>query len=94
MPVYLGYTVLIKHQVRDNWYRILYSTYCLANAFWVLVIRAAFTNRFAYLSWFMYGIVVAYPLIMMRVWDDQDRRTAIILLAFVGFTVIMNTLYW
>ena len=94
MPVYLGYTVLIKHQVRDNWYRILYSTYCLANAFWVLVIRAAFTSRFAYLSWFMYGIVVAYPLIMMRVWDDQDRRTAIILLAFVGFTVIMNTLYW
>ena len=94
MPVVMGYVVLVRRGMRENWYRVLFCTYCMANAFWVLVIRAAFTNRFAYLSWFMYPLVIADPLLMMRVWPDQDRRTAQILLAYVGFTIIMNTLYW
>ena len=94
MPVLLGYNVLIKRGMRENWYRVLFNTYCMANAFWVLVIRAAFSNRFAYLSWFLYPAIIAYPLIMMHVWDDQDRKTAQILLAYVGFTIIMNTFYW
>ncbi|MDE6137045.1 MAG: EpsG family protein [Muribaculaceae bacterium] len=94
MPILLGYYVLIVRGMKENWYRVLFNTYCIANAFWVLVIRAAFSNRFAYLSWFLYPAVIVYPLIMMRVWDDQDRKTAQILLAYVGFTIIMNTLYW
>lgn len=94
MPIVLGYVVLIMKGVRENWYRVLFNTYCMANAFWVLVIRAAFTNRFAYLSWFMYPIVIAYPLIMMRVWPDQDRKTALILAAYAGFTLAMNVFYW
>ncbi|MDE6110059.1 MAG: EpsG family protein [Muribaculaceae bacterium] len=93
-PILMGYVVLIKKNLVDNWYRVIFVTYCLANAFWVLVIRMAFTNRFAYLSWFMYPLVLAYPLIMMKVWPDQDRRTAYILLAYVGFTVFMNGFYW
>lgn len=94
MPVIMGYWVLIRRGIEENWYRVLFNTYCLANAFWVLVIRAAFTNRFAYLSWFMYPVLIAYPLIMMRVWPDQDRRTGYILLAYVGFTLVMNIFYW
>lgn len=31
--------------------------------FWVLVIRANFSDRFAYLSWFMYALVMMYPLL-------------------------------
>lgn len=94
MPVLMGYIVLIKKHMRENWYRVLFNSYCLANAFWILIIRIEFSNRFAYLSWFLYPVVIAYPLIMMRVWPDQDKKTACILLAYVGFTVLMNTLYW
>lgn len=94
MPVLMGYVVLVRRNLRENWYRVLFNTYCLANAFWVLVIRIEYSNRFAYLSWFLYPVIIAYPLIMMRVWPDQDCKTAMILLAYVGFTVVMNTLYW
>lgn len=93
-PIVMGYIVLIKKEIRENWYRILYVTYCLANAFWVLVIRAAFSNRFAYLSWFMYWIVIVYPLIMIRIWPEQDRKTAIILTAYASFSLVMNLFYW
>jgi len=54
------------------------------------VIRAAFSNRFAYLSWFIYPLVIAYPLLRMNIWEDQDRKTAQILLAYSGFTFFMH----
>ena len=66
-----------------------HNAYILANAFWVMVIRAAFSNRFAYLSWFIYPLVIAYPLLRMNIWEDQDRKTAWILLAYSGFTFFM-----
>ena len=67
---------------------------CLCNAFWIMVIRSAFSNRFAYLSWFIYPIVIAYPLVNLRVWDDQDRKTGWILLSYVGFTAVMIAFVW
>ena len=93
-PVIMGWYVCVKKKIKDDWYRTLCVTYCLCNAFWVMVIRAAFSNRFAYLSWFMYPIIIAYPLINLPVWEDQDRKTALILAAYCGFTLFMQIIYW
>lgn len=94
MPVFMVWYVSVKRGIEENWYRVIATTYCLSNAFWVLVIRSEFSNRFAYLSWFLYPIVIAYPLVNMPVWDGQDRKTGQILLAYGGFNILMNTLYW
>ena len=94
MPIVLGYYTILKKRITDNWYSVLFSTYCLANAFWVIFIRAAFSNRFAYLSWFMYPIVVAYPLFFFKLWNDQDKKVGQIILAYIGFTAVMQFLYW
>lgn len=68
-------------------WNIIATTYILCNAFWVMVNRAAFSNRFAYLSWFMYPLVIAYAVIRLHLWEDQDRKAAFILLAHVAFTI-------
>lgn len=95
MPIILGYYVIIKKGIQDRTYTILLNTYTLANAFWVMVIRANYSNRFAYLSWFMYPIVLAYPLLKLDIWGErQGKRTAQIMLAHVGFTWFMSTFYW
>ena len=70
-------------------YNVLATIYLLTNAFWVMVIKANFSNRFAYLSWFLYPLVIAYPVIRLHIWEDQDKKAALILLAHVGFTMIM-----
>lgn len=93
-PVLLGWYVLIKLQIKDDWFRILCITYCLCNAFWILVIRVTFTNRFAYLSWFLYPIIFAYALINIPIWQDQDKKIGIILFAYAFFTVFMNIFIW
>lgn len=95
MPIILGYYVIIKKGIQDRTYTMLLNTYTLANAFWVMVIRANYSNRFAYLSWFMYPIVLAYPLLKLDIWGAiQGKRLKQIMLAHVGFTWFMSTFYW
>ncbi len=90
MPILMVWYVTVKRNFHDFTYNIIANTYILANAFWIMVIRANFSNRFAYLSWFLYPIVIAYPLLRMNLWDDQDRKIALILLAYAGFTLAMH----
>lgn len=93
-PVVMAWYVCIKKDLQDNWYNALCTVYCLCNAFWVLVIRSAFSNRFAYLSWFLYPIVIAYPLVNMPIREDQDRFTGWILIAYAGFSAFMWFIFW
>lgn len=73
-------------------FNILATTYVLANSFWVMVMKAAFSNRFAYLSWFLYPVVLAYAVIRLHIWEDQDKKAGLILVLHAGFTVIMHLL--
>lgn len=93
-PVIMIWYVTIYRKFRDKTYNVIAITYLLCNAFWLMVIRAAYSNRFAYLSWFLYPIVVAYPLLRMNLWKDQDRRTAIILFLYSGFEFFMFFIYY
>ncbi len=83
-----------KRHFTDRAYNIIANTYLLCNAFWIMVIRASFSNRFAYLSWFIYPLVIAYPLLRMNLWKDQDRKTAIIFFLYSGFTLFMFFIYY
>lgn len=93
-PVVMAWYVCIKKDLQDNWYNAICTVYCLCNAFWILVIRSAFSNRFAYLSWFLYPIVIAYPLVNMPIREDQDRFTGWILFAYAGFSAFMWFIFW
>ena len=42
----------------------------------------------------MYPIVVAYPLFLFNLWNDQDKKVGQIILAYIGFTAVMQFLYW
>lgn len=89
MPICLGWYVIFKKKVYNTQYLLLLHTYILANAFWVMLIRASYSNRFAYLSWFMYPIVLAYPLLVIPLWKNQGKNVGIILIFHALFTYIM-----
>lgn len=63
IPLVAGWYYVVKKQFNDHLYKTIYSAYILSNAFWLLVIRAPFSDRFAYLSWFMMPIILAYPVL-------------------------------
>ena len=93
-PLIMVWYVTIYRKFRDKTYHVIAVTYILCNAFWLMVIRAAYSNRFAYLSWFIYPLVIFYPLLRMNLWKDQDRRTALILFAYSGFMFFMFFIYY
>ncbi len=89
-PILLGWYYVFKKNVYNSTYLLLLGTYIYANAFWIMVIRAEFSNRFAYLSWFLYPIVIAYPLLKLKIWPKtQGQKTALIMLAHLAFTLFM-----
>ncbi len=88
MPVWIAWYVEYKG-IKDKTFTLLANTYIIANSFWVLVCRVSFSNRFAYLSWFMYALVIAYAVIRVPIWNDQDRKAGRILIAHSAFTMIM-----
>ena len=94
VPVVMTWYVCIYKNCSDNWYNVLCVTYLLCNAFWIMVIRSAFSNRFAYLSWFLYPIIIAYPLANRNLRDNQDRFTGWVLLGYAAFSVFMWFFFW
>lgn len=89
VPIFMVWYLTVKRNFQDKVYNIIANTYILSNAFWILVIRASYSNRFAYLSWFLYPIIIAYPLLRMNIWENQNRKTALILFVYSCFTYAM-----
>ena len=90
LAVIAGWYFIFKEKMTDKFYIHLFGIYCIANAFWILVITAAFSNRFAYLSWFLMPVIIAYPILRYKIWKDQYRTFGLILLLYFMFTFVMN----
>ena len=90
--VLAGWYFIVKKGFKDKVYYRLFITYVFANAFWILVIRANFSNRFAYLSWFMMALVIIYPFLKMELMKNQNRVLAKVMLIYFAFTFLMNVI--
>ncbi|WP_369449856.1 EpsG family protein [Algibacter lectus] len=66
-PVFAGWFFIFKKKFNDIFYFQVYNVYLICNSFWILVIRANFSNRFAYLSWFIMAFIIIYPLLKKQI---------------------------
>lgn len=87
---YSGYYFVIKKGFQDRVYQMLLGVFLLSNSFWILVIRASFSNRFAYLSWFLLPIIIMYPLLKQQLIEKQFLKIGYILILSFSFTYFMN----
>lgn len=86
---FAGWYFIFKKNITDKFYIHLWGTYMIANAFWILVIRANFSNRFAYLSWFLMAAVIAYPMLRYKIWTNQYRVVGVVIAVYYLFTYLM-----
>lgn len=89
LPIVLGYIATIKKHISDGKYTFILNTYILANSFWLLINEITYSNRFAYLSWFIYPIVVAYPLCKFEIFKNQGTVIGLILIGLMTLTIIL-----
>jgi hypothetical protein len=90
--VYCAYFFIFKKKFVDETYNRVVGVYLISNAFWILVIRANFSNRFAYLSWFLMGIIIVYPFLTKIQIKKQHQVLGMALLAYFGFSFLMNVI--
>ena len=93
-PVFSGWYFIVKKGFQDHFYNQVFNTYLLCNGFWVLVIRANFSNRFAYLSWFLMAFVIIYPLLKQQFFKNQIIVIAKVVTAYFMFTFLMYFIYY
>ena len=83
---------MYRRLFKDDYYRWIVNIYIICNAFWVLIIRAPYSNRFAQISWFILPIVLIYPFMRERFWVNQEKMLAIGILMFYAFGFFYNML--
>ncbi|APU11337.1 hypothetical protein A5M85_13925 [Cellulophaga lytica] len=92
--VFVGWYFIFKKNFNDKFYNHIFNTYLICNAFWILVIRANFSNRFAYLSWFLIGLVIIYPFIKQKYYPKQALTIAKVIVIYFSFTFLMYFVYY
>lgn len=94
VPVIIGYILIFKYKVTSMTYNVILSLYLLTNSVWMLCMYSNFTNRIAYLSWFLYPIVLLYPFVNI-VWSaNQSTYLKYIVFGHLAFTMFMVFVYY
>lgn len=91
MPVLVGWYAVFKKKMRlSPLYKDLLNLYLCLNGIWMLCMYANFTNRIAYLSWFLYPIVLIYPYLQEQWGRARYKTFGLVMLGHLGFTLFMN----
>lgn len=90
VPIILGLIFVNKFRYKDDFFIRLLNTYILTNTVWLYLIYAAYTNRIAYLSWFLMPIILVYPLLRKRFLIGQIDWLFFIVIGSLSFTLIMH----
>ena len=95
MPIWAGYWAMYKKKMRlSEMYLCLLSLYMFINAIWMLCMYAQFTNRIAYLSWFLYPVVLIYPFLNEDLGDNKHKIFYKVMLVHLLFTLFMTFIYY
>lgn len=94
LPIALGYWCIFKRNYQSKTYNLIFNTYVLSNAVWMLCMYASFTNRIAYLSWLMIPFVLIYPFFDKPFMPHQYKTANGVAWYHLGFTLFMFIVYY
>lgn len=92
--VFAGWYYKTIKKFDDKFYNIIYAFYIVANSLWIIIIRAAYSNRFAYLSWFVLSIIIFYPVVQNSMIKNERNRILLanLMILYFAVTFLMNVI--
>lgn len=91
--VFFAWWVYFKKQFKEDvYYNIVLSVFLAANSFWLLMNQNWLSNRYAYLSWFLYPFILVYPVIKNEKILQKKKKLSLIMFSNILFTFIMWSL--
>ena len=94
VPIVVHKLLQIKYEIKSETYDFIINLYTFTNAIWLLCMYASFTNRIAYLSWFMLPIALIYPFLNLKGIEHNDRYLNLIVIGHLAFTLFMTFVYY
>lgn len=95
MPILVGYWAVYKKKLQlSKLYTCLLNLYMTLNGTWMLCMYSNFTNRIAYLSWFLYPIILIYPFLNENWGQSRYKTFSKVMLIHLGFTLFMKFIYY
>lgn len=95
MPILVGYYAILKKRLQlSSEYKLLLNIYLIANAIWMLCMYAEFTNRIAYLSWFLFPFILIYPFLKENWGPTRYQTLSKVVIANLAFTLFMHLIYY
>ena len=95
VPIIMGYIIEMKKKIHvSEVYRSLIHLYVCCNGIWMLCMYASFTNRIAYLSWFLYPIVLIYPYLKENINSCGLISFKKVVYFHLGFTLFMDLFFY
>jgi hypothetical protein len=90
--VFVGYWAILKKKLSNPLYTLIFRTYIIANGMWILLIYAPYTNRVAYLSWFLMPIVLTVPFIsdIRDSISNNKKKLIYVIYGSLLFTIFME----
>ena len=86
-PMIISMYFVHKHKIEDAVFSKVFNMYLLCNSVWLLAIRAMYTDRLAYLSWFLMPFVVLFPIIKYR---DEYKNPNLLTFGLMFFFFSIN----
>lgn len=95
MPILVGCIAIFKKKIQlSDQYVFLMNLYLIINSIWILCMYAEFTNRIAYLSWFMYPILLIYPFLREEWGWKRYNLLSKVVFGQLAFTLFMHIIYY
>ena len=91
VPIFIMYRWIKKYALDNTDSLRLFNTYLLVNSLWLLVIRIPYTDRFAYLSWFLIPMMLCDPILNEKIELNNYKNTLfLIMFMFVGVNIMLS----
>lgn len=85
----IGYYFTYKTEFKNKFFSRIFNIYIISNTVWMYFIYFPYTNRIAYLSWFLIPILVVYPIIYTPSLKNQSYFMAAVLTVSLIFVWII-----
>ena len=90
IPLLISFYNIFKYDIHDKLLQRMVNTYLLANALWLLAIRIHYSDRLAYLSWFLIPFITLYPVIKYKdKYNNPNRLVIGIMSIFMGLDLVL-----
>ena len=89
VPIWIGYHFVKNLNYQNEYYKLMLNMYIFINSLWVLVNRNWLSNRIAFLSWFMYALVMMYPILNIQFLKNRSKWIAYTVAGNAAFSYFM-----